>query len=142
MALMWHGARAGNKLLTTARKRVQEAVLIVEAATKGLLSRRGGRTASGGHEKGERLEKVGIYRSKPGEPPRKQTGTLVRSITSEMHPTLPIGRVGPANELEYARALELGYDPRNLAPRPYLRPALRRSEPAIRAIFNRPMEGE
>ena len=55
------------------------------------------------------------------------------SITHEIHPTEPIARVG--TNLEYGRALELGYAPRNLAPRPYLRAALHKNRKRILAIF-------
>jgi len=82
-----------------------------------------------------------IGRSEPGEPPRMQTGVLRDNIVLEFseggfgsvnskslqsfkgHPGGLIGRVGPDSDVPYGRALELGYKPNNLKPRPYLRPA-------------------
>ncbi len=103
MALIWHGNKVSSKIQNEARRRVREAALVVEKNAKGLMVR-GGRTASGFLESiegrrrepgtGKRPGKIGSYVSRPGEPPRVQTGTLRRSITHEMHPTLPIARVG------------------------------------------------
>lgn len=69
-----------------------------------------------------RGRKVGpIERSRPGEPPRKQTGRLRASVTHEIDEKALVGRVG--TNVEYGAALELGTR-RGLAPRPWLRPAL------------------
>ena len=70
-------------------------------------------------KKGKRKE--GAFRSKPGEPPRKQTGRLRASVTHEVDPTTGAGRVG--TNLPYGKALELGTK-RGLLPRPWLRRAL------------------
>lgn len=67
-----------------------------------------------------------VVRSKPGEPPRRQLGGLWNSITSETidSPRGTMTRVGPSvRAAKYARALELGYEPGGLEPRPYLAPA-------------------
>lgn len=69
--------------------------------------------------------------SRPGEPPRIDTGELRRSI----HHSVVVNRGSIRGYViagaPYARALELGYAPGNLLPRPYLRPALARMQPAI-----------
>ncbi len=155
MALIWHGNKVSSKIQNEARRRVREAALVVEKNAKGLMVR-GGRTASGFLESiegrrrepgtGKRPGKIGSFASKPGEPPRVQTGTLRRSITHEMHPTLPIARVG--TNVFYGKHLELG-TPRMAkaagvtkreSARPFMRPALHRSKKAIMAIFSRRMK--
>lgn len=85
------------------------------------------------------LVKIGNQRgknpSKPGEPPHLGTGTLRRSIASEVLPGFDevVGRFGVArgNAEKYARRLELGYVGRDKAgrivdqaPRPFLRRTL------------------
>lgn len=69
--------------------------------------------------------------SRPGEPPRKRTGMLQRSIAHavELRGDKVVARVG--SNVPYARALEFGYSPRNLAARPYLEPSLREYAPAF-----------
>lgn len=63
--------------------------------------------------------------SLPGEPPHVDTGRLRSSITHEVEETLfgIIGRVG--TNVEYGRYLELGTS--KMLPRPWLRPALRKT---------------
>ena len=64
----------------------------------------------------------GSQPSAPGEPPRKQTARLFKSITQvvETTPSAIVLKVG--TNVEYARHLEMGTS--RMAPRPYLRPAL------------------
>lgn len=168
MAMIWHGKKVSDKLHNLARTRVGQSAMIVESEAKGLM-KKGGRTESGSLPKGQDTRtKINTYRSRPGEPPRVQTGTLRRSITTEMHPTMPIARAG--TNLFYAKLLELGYPggkiirPKTakalrwvdesgvhyaksvrqgaIEPRPFMRPALHRAEPIIRAMWRRPPEGE
>tara|TARA_Y100001973_G_C5200922_1_gene337574 strand:+ start:1613 stop:2149 length:537 start_codon:yes stop_codon:yes gene_type:complete len=71
--------------------------------------------------------------SPPGSPPFKQTGTLGRSWAyikpnqgkpgKEIKTTVGQKRIG--NVLKYAMALQWGYRPNNLLPRPYLQPAMK-----------------
>ena len=128
--IRWFGPQVNKAVLTEARRRVLKACLLVEATVKTSM-KLGGRTESGMLEKGKKPGKINTYRSKPGEIPRVQTGTLRRSITHELHPILPIGYVG--TQTEYAKFLEMGT--RHMAPRPFLRPGLHASEPGIKLIF-------
>lgn len=79
--------------------------------------------------------------SKPGEPPRKRTGTLAANIIYEVDAGRLTAYVGVAKfgkdgkPIRYARALELGYAPRGLEERPYLRPALMSAESKIKEIL-------
>lgn len=97
-------------------------------------------------------------RSKPGEPPHVDTGRLRASISyrisdgrkdgpkasklpdSEAQTPTMVGVVG--TDVEYAAALELGAPSRNLAARPYLRPALERNLPYIKRLFKTAFGGQ
>lgn len=81
-----------------------------------------------------------VVRSRPGEPPRRQRGTLWNAMTFETlaSPRGYTTRVGPSVRVaKYARALELGYEPGGLAPRPYLAPAAAAYAPTWNALIVR-----
>lgn len=133
MAIMkWHGRKILSKFQSNARRNVRDAAILVEGTAKGLM-RKGGRTESGVIEEGKKPGKVGSFTSRPGEPPRVQTGTLRRSITHEVHPILPIAWVG--TNVVYSKFLELGTG--RIAPRPFMRPALHGSQAGIKRIMAR-----
>lgn len=73
--------------------------------------------------------------SRPGEPPRVDTGGLRRSVSHSV--VVRPGSVRGYVTVDHpgARALELGYAPNNLQPRPYVRPALRRMQPTIVSVL-------
>lgn len=80
--------------------------------------------------------------SPPGHAPATVSGTLKRSIATEMNPAKLEGRVG--TNLDYGARLELGFTGDdslgrhyNQAPRPYLRPALHKCEAAISLMFKK-----
>lgn len=78
-------------------------------------------------------------RSKPGEPPHRQTGWLMKNINYELLGN-DTARVGVNDVVKYAAILEWGgWTGRNhasyIAPRPYLRPALKREQANILRIF-------
>lgn len=83
----------------------------------------------------KRMKKIGAHRSKPGEPPRAQTGRLRASITHWLHPKLSIARVG--TNVKYGKFLELGT--RRMKPRPFMLPALAKSHNIIKAKFEKGM---
>ena len=58
--------------------------------------------------------------SAPGTPPHRQTGDLSKIWNEPLDGGLR-ARIGPRQNLKYARAQELGH--KNLPPRPYMRPA-------------------
>lgn len=81
-----------------------------------------------------------VVRSQPGEPPRRQLGNLYNSMTYEARDTFRgvHTRVGPSvRAARYARALELGYEPGGLAPRPYLQPAAEKFQDHYQALIAR-----
>lgn len=80
--------------------------------------------------------------SRPGEPPRVDTGGLRRSVHHQVTVQRHVVRGYVIAAHPGARALELGYPPNNLLPRPYLRPALARTQPAIvRILIGKPIQG-
>jgi len=81
-----------------------------------------------------------VVRSDPGEPPRWQTGKLRSDLHTEVNPALYEARIGIVDDNEYGRALELG-NPPYLAPRPFLRPALKKAKKRVYAIFAAPIPG-
>ncbi len=100
-----------EKAEIAATQAVAQAAHVVEAETKRNLTRYS-------HKKGTPTP------SPPGEPPALVTGTLRRSIEVRTYPNrlTPYAEVGPT--VIYGRAQELGYPPRNLPARPYLKPAV------------------
>ena len=182
--LIWHGHEAMKTLLADARRKVRTACLMVEADVKASM-KKGGRVESGemewqgyigraGDERrrrvevgtGKRAERINSYRSKEGDVPRVQTGRLKGSITTDMHETMPIGRVG--TNVIYGKWLEFGIPGGKkivakgkmlrwasggkvhfaksviqgaIKPRPFMRPSLMRMQAAIVAMFGRPITG-
>lgn len=84
-------------------------------------------------------------RSKPGEPPHVQTGTLRRNVwygkakgdkTGKLSRLVGTG-IGNKQSVNYAMALEHGTG--RMAARPYLAPALKRNEKQIKKTLYTPM---
>lgn len=73
--------------------------------------------------------------SKPGEPPRVQTGRLRASVAWEQDGR--VARIG--TNVRYGRFLELGTS--RMAPRPWLRRMLAEMTPTFRAILTAPIKG-
>ena len=125
--VVWRGRKVFSKTKAETTIRMGQAVLFVQGQTKELLNRSQPlrRLSSG--------IRVGLDPSKPGEPPKRVEGSLLRSITTQVEVTTQriIGRIG--TNIEYARFLELGTS--RIRPRPYLRPALRKSQPALKKIL-------
>jgi hypothetical protein len=80
---------------------------------------------------------TGAFPSSPGDPPHKQTGTLLKSVAYELVPVgnKIIARVG--TNIKYGRYLELGT--RKIKPRPWLRRALIEQTNQIQAILKSPI---
>lgn len=89
-----------------------------------------------------RTYKVGLAPSAPGEPPKVLTGTLKKAMTWEVDKgTSEVrGRVG--SNVEYHRALELGFVDQdklgrnqNLQARPHLRPGITENRAKLFKLF-------
>ena len=105
---------------------IERAAIVVENRARELLS-----IAGTGRIEG--VEHGPIERSKPGEPPRKQTGRLRASVTREISEPDLEARVG--TNVDYGRYLELGTK-RGVLPRPWLRRALAETQTQINQILS------
>lgn len=77
-----------------------------------------------------------VTASEPGSPPHKQTGNLQQIVVEPSRGGLH-AKVGPKHGLKYARIQELGGKGMlNLAPRPYMRPAMESQQSEIMDRFN------
>lgn len=95
--LDWYGNQASDHVRKRAVQFLEMAAIVVERQAKRLLNVEGSGRVRG--------RKTGpIVRSKPGEPPRKQTGLLHNSITHEMDDRALAARVG--TNVFYGRILE------------------------------------
>jgi len=117
-------------------KAIMKGGVIVQRETKILLNKNKGKSTGRNRATG-RFQKSAKSRSKAGEVPFKQTGTLARSIQVEGARTgwgefiARVGATAPADK--YGKALELGTE--NMAPRPYLRPAFDNKQKEIIAVI-------
>jgi len=84
---------------------------------------------------------IGLDPSLPGEPPKKITGQLQRSISTAvvLRAGEVVGQVG--SSLKKAAALEFGNSKGTLKPRPYLRPALAENGVVITKIIAQGING-
>jgi HK97 gp10 family phage protein len=131
----WHGDAARDHVRERLAKGLWRAAQAVERRARELLAVSGTAQATGlgRRRKGSRI--YGAARSAPGEPPRKQTGRLRASVTSEVDEGALEARVGTnINDPPYPRWLELGTG--KMAPRPWLRRALAEVQGQIMQILS------
>lgn len=108
--IRWHGKQVQGKVFAHLERVLDWGRIKIEAETKKLIGKRAGK---GSH-------------SKPNQPPFRQTGRLINSITSERKGL--VARIGSTLKPEggqkhsYALYLELGTS--KMTKRPYLKPAL------------------
>lgn len=142
--MKWNGRRALELIQAEMVRRLHAASIIVSNHAKRLVGREGAvllRDAQKNRDARGRFVKslkYNIERSRPGEPPRKQTGTLQSGIQREVNAAAMTARVGTNKKNPpYPRWLELGT--RKMAPRPWLRRSLDENRERIRAIFAKRM---
>lgn len=136
--LRWNGAEFLRRLNRELRQRLSVCAIATASHARKLISIDGTgtrtrrvRNAGGKLIRSKKL----VYNanpSKPGEPPRKQTGRLLGSVAWEISGLA--ARVG--TNVKYGRWLELA-TARMLA-RPWLRRALKEMQGFIRAVMCRP----
>lgn len=122
----WNGDAGREYVNRRAVKFLTRAAITVKREAQSLLSVQGvGKIDKSGavvpNTGGNAPKVYNAFPSKPGEPPRKQSGELRRSVTYEVDKGELTARVG--TNKPYGRYLELGTK-RGLAPRPWLRRAL------------------
>lgn len=117
---------AAQHVRAGAIKFIERAAIVVENRARELLSIEGtGRIEGKQHGP--------IERSKPGEPPRKQTGRLRASVTREVSEKDMEARVG--TNVKYGKYLELGTK-RGILPRPWLRRALAEMQVRVNELLS------
>ncbi len=126
--MKWNGKEAIRLIDLEAGKRVDGALRFVRDKAKIKVSRSQPTII---HGKSEGRSRKGLDPSKPGEPPKKVTGSLRLSIRKEFDKASVSGRVG--TNVPYGKHLELGT--RNMDPRPWLRPTLTENAAELRARF-------
>lgn len=127
----FHDKEASEYVRKRAVQFITRACLTVKVRAQELLSIPGTAVSIEKGSKGKRQQDA--VRSKPGEPPRKQTGELRASVTQEVDEATMTGRVG--SNLKKAKALELGTS-RGLAPRPWLRRALAEMQTKVDSLLS------
>lgn len=129
----WHGDKFRLSVERAMRQRLEAACIFLETQVKQDINQSGTLTYRPVNRNGTlgKREKVlyNFTHSRPGEPPFRQTGHLLRSITHEVSGM--VGRVG--STIPYALHLELGT--RDMAARPFLRSNLIRHSAAIQKIL-------
>jgi hypothetical protein len=121
--MTWNGDKALDQIHIDAKDWIERACIVVWRRADTLLS-----------ISGSGREETTKDRSRPGEPPRKQTGQLKQSVTYEVDEKAMEGRVG--TNLDYGKYLELGTK-RGILPRPWLRRALVESAAEINNLKGR-----
>jgi len=131
----WNGPQFERYLETEMGRRLDAAATVVQNHAKELIGREGAAKAAKSTtlRSGRKVRKgqlvYGAVRSKPGEPPMKQTGRLQTSVSRER--IKMVARIG--TNVKYGRVLELKLN------RPWLVRALTEKTPTVNAIISRPM---
>jgi len=147
----------GNKVFTLATeanvRAMKKAAYLVEKYVKQHFTLEGsGMTIKGEWTPGASRKKTKSnkrhFAAAPGKPPAIDIGTLRASITSEVeqHGLSIDGRVGPdvekiaekapvGTDVNYGLYLEMGTP--NMAPRPFLRPAIKKTRRKVVKIFKK-----
>lgn len=135
----WHGEAAKDHVRGKIIRALSLAAQVCSRKAKELLSVSGTGTRSKGGGVTRKVKggsggktAYGAFPSAPGEPPRKQLGTLRASVNYDVDEAALTARVG-TNE-EYGKFLELGTS-RGLKPRPWLRRALAETAAQINSIL-------
>jgi hypothetical protein len=135
--LKWNGPAVRRHILTEMGRRLDAAMIVALNHWRTLLSIEGTAKAKGGRDRSGRFTKgklrYGANPSKPGEPPRKQTGRLL-GATAWVRENL-VARIG--GSVHYLVDLELGTH--KMAARPSLRRAVLEKWHEMQAILSRPI---
>ncbi len=127
--LVWNEAKIRKKLEAELGRRLDAVGVIVTNHVREMISIEG----AGVGKRGKLI--FGANPSAPGSPPHKQTGRLAASMAWERNGL--VVRIG--TNVVYARALEMGFTARGLAPRPFLLRGLNESRERIERILSKPM---
>jgi HK97 gp10 family phage protein len=137
----WHGKKVFTLATAANVKAMKAAAEFVERDVKKNFTLSGTGRA---YKRGKKVHRASL----PGEPPAIDIGNLRASIMSQVNVTGPVvtGQVGPdidylaantevGTDVNYGLYLELGTS--RMQPRPFLRPALKRTRRAVNKIFRK-----
>jgi hypothetical protein len=137
MPVSWYGNQVRATIRKGIKKNVNDAGMLLKRELKAVLSVPGRTVTYVKAKKSgkirKKLGKIGSVRSRPGEPPRKQTGRLARSVYKRNKKNGAV-RVGARGNL-----MEYGAAGANVLARPWLAPTLERLKPALAEILSRPI---
>lgn len=134
MSIQWHGEEFKKHLNAEIIQRLRTACEVVRAtAVKSLNVTAHVRTRRRDAQGRFKSATVGYEPSKPGQPPRWRTRTLIGSVFYDVDESEQAGIVG--TPVDYGRHLELGTT--NMAARPWLRPSLYRNLQRITKILTK-----
>jgi hypothetical protein len=146
----WNGVGFRAEFVGGLNKNLNAAGALLVKEIKRVLNVRGQtktETTSKSGKVRRRYGKVGSEPSRPGEPPRKQTGRLFRSVRKRLLGSKynkATGKSTKSNKVRVSAAgqlLEFGRHKKgDLDPRPFMRPTFKRLQPAIRGIMTRPVK--
>ncbi len=128
MAMRWHGDEALRRIRDSAGRQVDMASRFIRDRARELVSRDQAVTI---YARGGGRSRAGLDPSRPGEPPKKVTGTLRRGIAQEYMASRLEARVG--TNVPYGKHLELGT--RRMAARPWLGATIRTYQAELRGRF-------
>ena len=144
MTMRWYGQKFSRDLAAEERRRLERAAMVVEREAKRLLSVSGTGVWQGKGKYKEVVRAVkakgkkiyGVFPSRPGEPPHKQTGRLRASVTHEVMRWgwRMVARVG--TNVWYGKVLQHGNS--RIKPRPWLDVALKRTTVQVKQILGAP----
>lgn len=135
--VIWHGDAVRKAIQAEMVKRLSAVGVLGANYAKELISVPG--DARQRDEKGRILKgqkKLPKRRSRPGDPPYKQTGHLRRSVAWEVNASDRLVRIG--TNLKYGLYLELGT--RKMAARPWLRRMLIEKRAYFKRLLTAPMK--
>ena len=126
--IKWRGRRYKQQLRARAETAMKRAGVYLNGETRKAISRSQPYVIKNGRYRG-------LAPSAPGEPPKRLSGTLFKSINDRVIATAKDVRARIGAFTPYSRALELGAPKRGLAPRPYLSSTLSKFGKSALAIF-------
>ena len=137
----WNGKNIEKQIKREMHNRLEHCATMVQGHARDLINIEGTgirtrrvRDKSGRLRKSKKLV-YGANPSKPGEPPRKQTGRLYASVAWDFKDYL-VSRVG--TNVPYGKFLEFGTA--IMAARPWLHRALREKQRQINELLSRPIK--
>ena len=134
----WDGERFRQAVHAHMADNIEAAAIYLKGRIKKNISRAHNRYHRSKPRKGGVARRVGHDPSRPGEYPKKLSGTLRRNILHEANRAMLTARVGVARGVIYGKFLEWGTS--RMKARPYLMRTLIEKQKTVRRIISRRMQ--